>query len=123
MAFCEECPMRGRCVDEIKDLKMRKLAGEYFGAGTFMAVFGAFRDKRGGLSKSFNMPTDISARGLANEINSCEYPDYESKGIFRKRQVATCRVLGEYACIDPGLEPFVEQAMALPVPTRKKPTI
>lgn len=112
--------MKGKCVDDIAYLEYREAEGKRSVTGAFFMAFGALRDIKGGLSKIFYMPTDLSPAAIIDQVNECEYPDYETKGIFRKRQEPTCRVLGEYACVgkDRHVEEYARQAMTIHVETR-----
>jgi hypothetical protein len=120
MAFCEDCPLRGKCVGEIDTLEYREVSGRRFGSGAFFAAFAALRDIRGGLSRIFYMPTDLSPEAILKQVDDCEYPAYQTKGLIRKRQVPECRALGEYACNgkDQQIENLAQQAMSMPVQTR-----
>ncbi len=118
MAFCEECPLRGKCIGEIRNLELRNLTIKRLSTGIQFITFAALRDKKGGLSEVFYMPTDMSPEAIMTAVDECEYPNFSEKGIIRKRSVAICRPLGIYVCKDTRLNDVAKQAMIIPMPTR-----
>ena len=110
--FCEECPMRGSCKGQLDELDVKVVTGSRFGTGAFMATIGAFVDKMGRRSELIDMPSSLSVQGLEAEIADCEYPDYEKRGLFRRKQVPICRAIGEYACKERDLAAIAGQAMS-----------
>jgi hypothetical protein len=111
--FCEECPLRGNCQGDITGLVQAVAARGRVSGGIITAEVGAFKDSEGRLSGLIRVPHDESEQTLLAAIDGCEYPLYETKGFWvAKKQIVTCRALGEYMLTDKKLAESAQRELS-----------
>jgi hypothetical protein len=105
--FCEDCPARGNVVGEAVGI----VYSEYYkgkrglpSTKRRMGVVGAVVDNEMNTSEIIEIPFTWSEGRICEEIARCESPEYEERGVFKKRSVPSiCPAIGKLLEKDPKL--------------------
>jgi hypothetical protein len=95
--FCEGCPMRGLCTEEIETVEFKTYGGGIYNRGTNMAVV---LDAHHNRSEPFYKESQ-SVESVLRRIDDCDgVIERERTRLFRKPEtVVKCQALGELGLI------------------------